>query len=304
MGLTNTQVEEWREHGVLAVENLLSAVEMDPVIDEINDYVERRARELKDAGKIDNLYEDEPFERRYGRIFSECPDIGRGIDIMHLRGPAMFEFLHNKTILDAVESLIGPEIICSPVQHLRAKPPTHLRDAAPELDEVIPWHQDAGVIWEEADQSNIVTVWLPLVDATIENGCLEVMPDAWRHGYLEHSFQGRTSIEPAAMPSLPSRPLPIRKGGVIFMNKFTPHRSTPNLRDIVRWSIDLRYQPTGTPTGRPFQPSFVVRSRQDPASVLTDHATWCRLWIEGLEVSKGIKSQRRSALVAGGANKP
>jgi hypothetical protein len=60
----------------------------------------------------------------------------------------------------------------------------------------------------------------------------------------------------------------------------------------VRWSIDLRYQKTGTPTGRPFHPAFVARSRRDPASVLTDHATWCRQWMDALENSKGVSTRR------------
>jgi predicted alpha/beta hydrolase family esterase len=50
--------------------------------------------------------------------------------------------------------------------------------------------------------------------------------------------------------------------------------------------MDLRYQKTGTPTGRPFHPEFVVRSREDPASVLTDHAAWCRMWEVGLRQAK------------------
>ena len=54
----------------------------------------------------------------------------------------------------------------------------------------------------------------------------------------------------------------------------------------MRWSADLRYQKTGTPTGRPFHPEFVVRSRSNPASVLTDHAAWCRMWEEGLRGAK------------------
>jgi hypothetical protein len=47
--------------------------------------------------------------------------------------------------------------------------------------------------------------------------------------------------------------------------------------------MDLRYQKTGTPTGRPFHPDFVVRSRTDPDSVLTDWAEWDRLWAAALE---------------------
>jgi len=57
------------------------------------------------------------------------------------------------------------------------------------------------------------------------------------------------------------------KGGVIFMTKLTPHRGLPNVSDLVRWTIDLRYQKTGTPTGRPYNPDFPVRSKETPKSV-------------------------------------
>ena len=66
------------------------------------------------------------------------------------------------------------------------------------------------------------------------------------------------------MPQIAQLTLPMDKGDVLLMDKQTPHRSTPNNADMVRWSMDLRYQQTGTPTGRPFHPDFVARSRSNP----------------------------------------
>ncbi|MYA23933.1 MAG: hypothetical protein F4Z30_14650 [Gemmatimonadetes bacterium] len=64
--------------------------------------------------------------------------------------------------------------------------------------------------------------------------------------------------------------------------------------DTVRWSMDLRYQETGTPTGRPFHPDFVARSRSNPASELRDYDEWCRRWVESLAAvqGQGIKAHR------------
>ena len=97
-----------------------------------------------------------------------------------------------------------------------------------------------------------------------------------------------------AMPDVEPLTLPMEKGDVLLMNKEIPHRSTPNNTDTVRWSMDLRYQKTGTPTGRPFYPDFVVRSRSNPDSVLTDHGEWARMWEEALaaEASRGAKHHR------------
>ena len=78
------------------------------------------------------------------------------------------------------------------------------------------------------------------------------------------------------------------------MHKETPHRSTPNHADNVRWSMDLRYQETGTPTGRPFHPDFVARSRSNPGSELKDYDLWSKRWVESLEEvqTKTIKAHR------------
>lgn len=281
MALTDEQVRRFREDGVLVAEDVLTDADLAPVIAEYTAWVDRRARALAAAGQLADVRAGEPFERRFGQLYAQCPAIGDGMDIMHARGPAVFAFLRNHRLLDAVERLIGPEILCSPIQHLRAKPPAAVSERGPGFFNV-PWHQDAGVTWEEADASDIVTCWIPLVDATVENGCMEVLPGAWRAGFLEHQAEGGTTIRPDLVPDIPARPVPVRRGGVVFMHRHTPHRSTPNETDAVRWSLDLRYQPVGAPTGRPYQPAFVARSRARPDQALTDHAAWDRLWAEAL----------------------
>jgi len=180
-----------------------------------------------------------------------------------------------------VECLVGSDITCNPIQHLRAKPPAAATGEGAGFYNV-PWHQDSGVIWADADSSNIVTCWIPLVDATVENGCMEVLPGVWKSGHLEHQAEGGTTIRPHLLPDVTPRPVPVKKGGIVFMHRHTPHRSTPNFTDGVRWSLDLRYQPTGEPTGRPFHPDFVVQSRKHPEAELGDHAQWVRLWVDAL----------------------
>jgi hypothetical protein len=292
MGLSAEQVNRFRAEGVLVAEDVLTEADLAPVIEEYAQWVDGRARELAAAGKLTELCETAPFARRLALLYAQTPEITAGLDIMLVRGAATFDFLHNERLLDAVEALIGPEITCNPIQHVRAKPPAASAGTGAGFYNV-PWHQDAGVTWEEADASDIVTCWLPLVDATVENGCMEVMPDAWKRGYLEHQAEGGTTIRPHLLPEIQPRPVPVRKGGIVFMHRHTPHRSTPNHSPEVRWSLDLRYQPTGLPTGRPFHPDFVVRSRAHPENARIDHQTWCRRWIEALETSRGIKAHRQ-----------
>jgi ectoine hydroxylase-related dioxygenase (phytanoyl-CoA dioxygenase family) len=298
MSLSPQQIDRFHTEGFLVIEDALRDEDLEPVIREYEERIDRRARELHAAGKLSRLYEEEPFERRLACICRETMEIYPEIDIMRHRGKAAFDFLRNERLLDLVESLVGPEITCSPIQHIRAKLPDTLRPALQGKGDahVVPWHQDAGVTWAEADPFFILTVWLPFVDATVENGCLEILPRVKGVGLLPHHSKAGvgTVILPEAMPDVAPLPLPVKKGSVIFIDKEIPHRSTPNLTHMVRWSADLRYQQTGTPSGRPFYPDFVVRSRSNPASVLTDHAAWCRMWEEALEKARasGVQSHR------------
>src|SRR5439155_6292809 len=284
------QIDRFHTNGYLVVEDALTDEDLGLVIREYEERIDRRARELHAAGKLSRLYEEEPFDRRLACICRETMELYPEMDIMHHRGKAAFEFLRNERLLDLVEAFVGPEITCSPIQHIRAKLPAAL---SPELQgkgdtHVAPWHQDAGVTWADADPYFILTVWIPLVDATPENGCMEILPGLVGMGLLPHHTQTGvgTTVVPEHLPNTEPVALPVKRGGVILMHKEIPHRSTPNRTDTVRWSMDLRYQKTGTPTGRPFHPEFVVRSRAHPASVLTDHAAWCRMWEQRQEQAK------------------
>ncbi|MGA1198535.1 MAG: mitomycin antibiotic biosynthesis protein, partial [Candidatus Latescibacterota bacterium] len=58
------------------------------------------------------------------------------------------------------------------------------------------------------------------------------------------------------------------------------------------WSMDLRFQKTGTPTGRPFWPEFIVQSKENPSSVQDDFDQWCKRWVTDQKNAKGIRLHR------------
>lgn len=287
MQLSKEYQEHFEREGYVVVRGGLQDSDLDPVIGEYEAYIDKRARELQAEGKISELYEDEPFGRRLTRICDQDGTIYNELDIMHFRGRAIFDFLRNDHLMDLVEGLVGPEISCNPIQHLRPKMPS--TTAKTPNTHVAGWHQDAAVMREEADPIAVLTVWIPMCEATVENGCMQVIPRVVGKGMLH--TKGAV-MEEGELPAQPAVPLPMQKGDVLLMHKETPHSSTPNISDSIRWSMDLRYQPAGTPSGREVYPSFVSRSRANPQSVLTDHEQWCRLWVEGLERGKGFKFYR------------
>ncbi|MDP7238001.1 MAG: phytanoyl-CoA dioxygenase family protein [Candidatus Latescibacteria bacterium] len=292
MYLTDQQISHFEEEGYVVVKDALSDGDLDPIIEEYTEHIDTRARRLGAEGKLSRLYEEEPFGKRLASITAETTEIYQDVDIMHFRGEATFNFLRNSHLIDPIESLVGPEITCSPIQHTRAKLPNKIIYQGIEAggeekfkqflsENVAPWHQDAQVHLEEADSTFILTVWLPLTDATLENGCLHIIPHIHTRDrvYWSEGF----GISEAHLPDEEGVvPLPMKKGDLLLMHKLTPHCSTLNKTGGIRWSMDLRYQKTGTPTGRAFWPDFTVRSRSNPASVLTDYVSWQQCWIEAL----------------------
>lgn len=299
MSLTQDQLRHFMDEGYVIVEGALTGDDLDPVISGIEAFVDERARALHCEGRISDLHETESFERRLALITRENAAIYDDIDIMNMRAEAVFRFLGNGRMLDLVESLVGPEITCSPIQHLRAKLPEGLNSlsshgnsagtgeedalAARIRENVAPWHQDAQVHHEDADPVFILTVWLPLCDTDEENGCLQIIPRV-HHSRTVYWSEG-FGIEEGRLPEGDVLSLPMKKGDVLLMHKLIPHRSIPNRSDTIRWSLDLRYQQTGLPTGRSFYPNFIVRSRRHPEFVLSDYGTWNRGWEEALKVT-------------------
>jgi ectoine hydroxylase-related dioxygenase (phytanoyl-CoA dioxygenase family) len=79
-------------------------------------------------------------------------------------------------------------------------------------------------------------------------------------------------------------PLPVRRGGIVLFHKMNVHRALPNQSNDLRWSMDLRYHPTGQATGRPAFPGFVARSRTSPESELRDPVAWSQSWDDAREI--------------------
>ena len=291
MDLTKEQIEKFNTEGVLIVRGAINHQDLQPVVDELSTWVERKARALYQEGEIQDLHSDEPFEKRFGLLFQQSKKMQHGLDIMYSRGPAMFNFLSNKNLLDTISPLLGPEITCNPIQHLRAKPPALHEGHESAGFHNVPWHQDAGVMMAEAEHSNILTCWIPLTRSTLESGCMRAMPGLGTSGYLTHISEGETMIDPEALPDIAPVDLECERGDIVLMNRFTPHCSTPNRADYCRWSIDLRFQTTGHHTGRTAHPAFVVRSA-DNASIMNNYEQWCDEWLEAFKNPRGFAGHR------------
>lgn len=103
-------------------------------------------------------------------------------DHYKVHGPAMFlnfrwtyELATHPKILDAVSSILGPDIILGGGLIL-AKPA--------DGNTFVSWHQDA-LYAKYLNGSEALTGWLALTPSNVENGCMRVIPET-QHKTLEH----------------------------------------------------------------------------------------------------------------------
>ena len=302
--LTQQQVGQFHDRGFLLVPDVLDASDLDPVVAEYEAALGSAAERLHLRGEISSTYAELPFAERYVAILTENPAVFyylgislpldyEGLDPEYVRvhtGPALFGLLSNPKLLDVAESILGAEITLNPIQQVRIKPPQRLLSGAmAEYSNVgaTTWHQDFGAVMDEAAGTDLLTVWVAMTDVTEEMGCLVTIPHSHKEESLTLHCPGVVNAAENYIPQVlldrhgrDPVTLPCPRGSVVLLSKFTEHGALINESDRLRWSFDLRYQPSGQPTGRPAFPSFVLRSRQDPSAEVTDPADYARRWDE------------------------
>ena len=198
---------------------------MAPVRAALTEKVDQIAAQLIEAGLIHDPLVDEPFRTRLAKLFE-------GLDGEHFltygrswrdRFPGYYTLMSNPKILDAVESLIGPELFANPVYNVRPKVPRVAAGA-------VPWHQDKSY-WPDANSNPVITVWISFVDATLENGCLHVLPRTQRTRVMdfhqeEYSGTGFLEVDEKHLRLLTSgkaRALAVKAGTAILFNDRLVH---------------------------------------------------------------------------------
>ncbi|MEL7157875.1 MAG: phytanoyl-CoA dioxygenase family protein [Actinomycetota bacterium] len=163
--------------------------------------------------------------------------------------------VHHPAVLDAVEDVIGPDIL---IYHTT----TWIKEAGQPA--FVLWHQDATYFF--LDPLEHVTAWVALSDATEEAGCMRVLPGSHRWGQLPHvdapeehnmikrgmGVQGYDHEEGV--------PLPVMAGELSLHHTHLLHRSGGNHSDDRRIGIGISYIPTHVrPVGRITPSALLVR---------------------------------------------
>lgn len=120
----------------------------------------------------------------------------------------------------------------------------------PHIGGEVGCHQDATFLYDEPQ--TVLGLWFALEDATVENGCLWVLPGGHRQG-LKSRFvrapEGGTRFlhfDPAPWPEDALVPLEAACGTVIVLHGLLPHRSHANLSPRSRHAYTLHLIESGT----------------------------------------------------------
>ena len=127
-------------------------------------------------------------------------------------------------ILDAVEDLIGPNILVYTSTWFIKEP---------ESPAIAAWHQDATYFGLRPYEH--VTAWLALTDATAENGCMEFLPGSHLKGQQPHragvvaaSVNRAGQAVVGAIDDAPAVHAPLQAGEFSLHHTLCLHRSQPN----------------------------------------------------------------------------
>ncbi|XP_030854236.1 uncharacterized protein LOC100893311 [Strongylocentrotus purpuratus] len=268
--LTNAQLKQYFEEGCLLVPDFFKPEELDPVREGVKSSVDDIVNKLYDAGKIKDKYENVDLFQRMTCVEKEFP--GAAV-LLHKTGslPRSFKDLWSDArLLNVMEQLIGPNIAGHPVWNLRVKTPQN-------EEAVVPWHQDNAYLDPSALNVLQVTAWIPLLDVTAKNGCMQVARKGHRKGVTaKHRccVGGTWYVEVEVEDMVETLGVDMDKdlvtcdmsyGGVLFMNNCVPHRSLTNLSNNIRWSLDLRWQRPDKPNGfYGIKDSVLMRTEGDP----------------------------------------
>ena len=114
----------------------------------------------------------------------------------------------------------------------------------PKIGGVIRWHQDASYFF--TTPISVITFWLAVEDATLQNGCLQVQSQGAGMSLKEQFLRyPDDSTELKALHDMPwpdddnAKPLVVKKGTLVVFNGLLPHFSAPNLSDTSRHAFTL-----------------------------------------------------------------
>jgi ectoine hydroxylase-related dioxygenase (phytanoyl-CoA dioxygenase family) len=150
------------------------------------------------------------------------------------------EFAHDPAVTDLVAELVAPQLDCFLSQFIFKNPGAWGQ----------PWHQDSFYFPFDPARP-ILGVWLAVTEATLENGCLHVLPGSHHEPVHEHGPDRRPGanhgyVEIVDHDMDAAVPVLMQPGDLLLFDSHLMHRSTDNASDGIRAAMVYHYCATGT----------------------------------------------------------
>lgn len=160
----------------------------------------------------------------------------------HLLFKWVDDLMRNDRLVDAIEDLIGPDILCWNTVFWIKEPHT---------PSYVGWHQDLKY-WG-LDNDELVSVWIALSPANRESGCMSVLPGSHKRQILAHddtyhenNLLTRGQEIAVKVDESETVLMALEPGQASFHNVKSAHGSGPNESDDRRIGLSLHYMPTHT----------------------------------------------------------
>jgi len=215
--LTPEQIDSFHIDGFLAIGSITTPEEVDR-IRTIYDglFADRAGREQGDQFDLAGTDEDDK-EAALPQILNPSK-----------YSPELVDTLFRTNAEAIANQLLGSEINLM-VEHAILKPAFH---GAPT-----PWHQDEAY-FDGSLEYNVVSIWMPLQEATVDNGCLQFIPGSHRQEVLPHHPIGNDprihGLEVDEVDESKAVACPIPSGGATFHKSKMLHYAGGNNTDEPR----------------------------------------------------------------------
>jgi len=157
----------------------------------------------------------------------------------HLLYSFLDGIVHDSKVLDAVEDLIGPNILCWSSAFFIKEP----HDAG-----FVSWHQDS-TYWG-LSASNVVSAWIALTPSTTTNGCMRVIPGSHTSDQMSHTdthaadnMLSRGQVIDAEVDPGAAVDIELQPGEMSLHHVRLVHGSEANASDGRRIGFSIRYIP-------------------------------------------------------------
>jgi phytanoyl-CoA hydroxylase len=217
----------YKDQGYLIIDQLLAREEIDAALQEVSDIIHQKLKgpRVQLSRPESELKTPEERERAVRKIYQY-------VDY----APALRSIAFHPELIRIVERLLGDKARLVGEQGL-LKPPFGGAEK--------PWHQDmayGGLFFKK----QIVTVWIALDEAGLDNGCMHIIPRSHLGGGVPHYMIRDWQMCDAHVDVERDVAVPLAPGGALFFSGLLHHGTPANFSAKKRRALQFRYAPASS----------------------------------------------------------